>query len=90
MVGQLATSRAGRDKDTVYVIVAHEGDFVYLCDGRLKPPERPKKKRLKHIQPVNCTVGDKLLRKLQRGEKVYAEEIRYELKQYAEEQSTDC
>ncbi len=90
MVGQMATSRAGRDKDTLYVIVAHEGDFVYLCDGRLKPPERPKKKRLKHIQPINGTVGEALLRKLQGGEKVYAEEIRHELKLYAEGQSIDC
>ena len=82
MIGQLAISKAGHDKDALYVVVRQEGDFVYLCDGRLKTPEKPKKKRLKHVQPVNRRVDGGLLRKLQSGEKVYAEEINYALKQY--------
>ena len=73
MTGQLATSRAGHDRDTLYVIIAEEGDFVYLCDGRLKPPDKPKKKRRKHIQPIDSYVDEKLLYRLQKGEKVYAE-----------------
>ena len=80
MTGQLVTSKAGHDKGTLYVIVAQEGEFVYLCDGRLKTPEKPKKKRWKHIQPINATVDEALLKKLQNGEKVYAEEIKYALK----------
>ena len=64
------------------MVVGQEKDFVYLCDGRLKTPEKPKKKRLKHVQPINRTVDQALLKKLQNGEKVYAEEIKYALKQY--------
>ena len=56
---------------------------MYLCDGRLKTPDKPKKKRLKHVQPVNRTVDEVLLKKLQNGEKVYAEEVKYALKQYS-------
>ena len=82
MIGQLATSKAGHDKDRLYVIVAQTGENVYLCDGDLRPPDKPKKKRLKHIQPVNDLVNDKLLSKLLNGEKVYGEEIKYALKQY--------
>lgn len=82
MAGQLAASKAGHDKGTLYVIMRREGDFVYLCDGRLRSPDRPKKKRIIHIQPVNFLVEESLLRKLQNNEKVYAEEIRYALKQY--------
>lgn len=82
MIGQLAISKAGHDKDALYVVVGQEKDFVYLCDGRLKTPEKPKKKRLKHVQPINRTVDQALLKKLQNGEKVYAEEIKYALKQY--------
>lgn len=82
MIGQLAISKAGHDKDTVYVVVGQERDFVYLCDGRLKTPEKPKKKRLKHVQPINRTVDGDLLERLQSGEKVYPEEIKYALKQY--------
>lgn len=50
--GMLAWSRAGHDKDTLYVIVKTEGEYVYLSDGRLKPVENPKKKKNKHIQIV--------------------------------------
>ncbi len=82
MVGQLVTSKAGHDKGSVYVIVAEEGDFVFLSDGRLKLPDKPKKKRRKHIQPINDMAEKLLLQKLQKGEKVYAEEIRHTLKQY--------
>ena len=83
MIGQLATSKAGHDKGRLYVIVAQEGDFVYLCDGKSRKPDGPKKKRLKHIQPIRAWVEEDLLHKLQNGEKVYAEEIKYVLKQYA-------
>lgn len=81
-IGQLMTSKAGHDKDTLYVVMAQEGDFVYLSDGRLKPPDRPKKKRLKHVQPINRFVKGELLGRLREGEKVYPEEIRYALKNF--------
>ncbi len=83
MIGQLVTSKAGHDKDVLYVIVACEGDFVYLSDGKTKTPDAPKKKRRKHIQPINVFVNKELAEKLQNGKKVYAEEIRYALKQYS-------
>ena len=82
MIGQLVTSRAGHDKGGLYVVVAEEGDFVFLCDGHLKPPDKPKKKRKKHIQRINQRVEGELLQKLQNGEKVYAEEVLYALKKY--------
>ena len=50
--GMLAWSRAGHDKDTLYVIVKIEGEYVYLSDGRLKPVDHPKKKKIRHIQIV--------------------------------------
>lgn len=53
MVGQLAISRAGHDKDTLYLIVREEETCVYLADGVLKTYASPKKKNKKHIQPVH-------------------------------------
>ena len=50
-IGMLAVSRAGHDKDCLYVISAIDGEYVYLTDGRLKPLEHPKKKKTKHIHP---------------------------------------
>ena len=83
MIGQFVTSKAGHDKGTLYVVMAVEGDFVYLCDGKLKKPENPKRKRLKHIQPIGAFVEEELRNKLSSKSKVYAEEIKYALKQYS-------
>lgn len=48
--GMLAWSRAGHDSGQLYVIMAVEDEYVYLTDGRLKPLEKPKKKKKKHVQ----------------------------------------
>lgn len=52
MIGMLAVSKAGRDKDNTYVIVGQEGEYVYLVDGRVRTVDRPKKKNRKHIQVI--------------------------------------
>ena len=85
MTGQFAYSKAGHDKGALYVVVGCEGDFVYLCDGRLKLMASPKKKRLKHIQPINRLVAKELLERLATGQTVRDEEIKYAIKQYNEQ-----
>ncbi len=47
--GMLVESRAGHDKGNLYIITGMDGQYVYLCDGRLRPTDRPKKKKAKHI-----------------------------------------
>ena len=61
MIGELATSKAGHDKDRLYMIVGEEGECVYLCDGRLRGVEHPKKKKKKHIQIIHSSVQDTLI-----------------------------
>ena len=82
MIGQFVTSKAGHDKGALYVVTAEDGDFVYLCDGRLKRLEAPKKKRRRHIQPVNAGVDEELRERLASGGQVRDEEIKYAIKQY--------
>ena len=53
MVGWLAVSRAGHDKDAFYLIIKEEGNSVYLADGVYKTCAAPKKKNKKHIQPIH-------------------------------------
>ena len=84
MIGKFATSKAGHDKMQLYVITGMEGDFVYLCDGRLKLIEKPKKKRIKHIQIINTTVEESLYNRLLNKETVRNEEIKYAIKKYLE------
>lgn len=61
MIGKLATSKAGHDKDRLYMIVGEEGECVYLCDGRLRGVEHPKKKKKKHIQIIHSSAQDTLI-----------------------------
>lgn len=84
MTGQFVTSRAGHDKGTLYVVVAEENDFVYLSDGRSKHPDKPKKKRRKHIQPINAEVEKLLKTKLLARDVVRPEEIRYAIRLFEE------
>ena len=44
MVGKLAVSLAGHDKDTLYLIVKEEGNSIYLADGIYKKYASPKKR----------------------------------------------
>lgn len=81
-IGQFVTSKAGHDKGTLYVVSNLDEEFVYLCDGRLKLLAAPKKKRMKHVQPINEAVDVELQRRLIDSEKVYDEEIKYAIKQY--------
>lgn len=61
MIGELATSKAGHDKDRLYMIVGEEGECVSLCDGRLRGVEHPKKKKKKHIQIIHSSAQDTLI-----------------------------
>lgn len=50
--GMLAKSKAGHDKDHVYVIFDVDETYVYLIDGVIRTISRPKKKKKKHIQLI--------------------------------------
>ncbi len=49
MIGQIVCSKKGRDKGYFLVVVAEEKNAVYVCDGKERPLERPKKKNVKHL-----------------------------------------
>ncbi len=50
--GMLAKSKAGHDKDRVYVIYEIDETSVYLVDGRIRKLVNPKRKKIKHIQLI--------------------------------------
>ena len=54
-IGQIVISKAGHDKDTWYIVLKQEGEYVYVTDGNLKLLDKPKKKKLKHLQITNYT-----------------------------------
>lgn len=48
----LAVSRAGHDKDTLYVVLAKDGPYLWLADGKRRTLAAPKKKKLMHVQLI--------------------------------------
>ncbi len=54
--GSLVKACAGRDKDSLFVAVGISGGFVFICDGKSRPLERPKRKNPKHISPVHDVI----------------------------------
>ena len=48
----LAVSRAGHDKDTLYVVLAEENEYFWLADGKRRGLESPKKKKKIHVQLI--------------------------------------
>ena len=56
MLGRIVCSKAGRDKDYFMVIVKTEDEYVYVCDGKERPLERPKCKNKKHLQFTNTVL----------------------------------
>ncbi len=51
MTGMLVRSSAGHDRDRLYLVVREEGDMLWLADGTIRPLQKPKKKRRKHVRP---------------------------------------
>ena len=50
MVGNIVESRMGHDRGRLYVIIALEGNFALVADGKRRKTESPKRKRLKHLK----------------------------------------
>ena len=54
--GQIVFSKKGRDKGRAMVVYQIEDEYAYLVDGSLRLLQKPKKKKIKHIQPTNTVV----------------------------------
>lgn len=80
-VGCFAVSKAGHDCNEIYVIIKGEREYVYLADGKLRTIEKPKKKKLKHIQIINL-VDQEIQAKLSQDKLLINEDIKRAIKLY--------
>ncbi|MBQ1992623.1 MAG: KOW domain-containing RNA-binding protein [Clostridia bacterium] len=53
--GQIVKSTAGRDKNTFFVVTEVVGTYAVICDGKHRPLEKPKMKKLKHLSETAFT-----------------------------------
>lgn len=70
----LVKSKAGRDKDELYIIISVQGEYVYLSDGGKHPLSKQKRKNKKHLQLID-EHDETLRRKLTEGAAVKDDEI---------------
>ena len=63
-IGEFAKSKAGHDKEEIFIIINKEEEYVYLVDGKSRILDKPKKKKIKHIKVIN-QIDEELQRKLE-------------------------
>lgn len=80
LIGRFAFSRAGHDKNTLYVIISQDAQFVYLCDGKYHTLEKPKKKSIKHVTVCEEGVLPDLRERIINKDKIFDHEIKYAIK----------
>lgn len=48
--GMVVKSSAGRDKNNFFVVTSFDGKYARICDGKIRPLERTKRKKFKHLK----------------------------------------
>ena len=57
--GRIVCSNAGHDKGDFQIIMNFDEKYVILCDGKHRPMERMKRKKIIHVRPTNTVVDEK-------------------------------
>ena len=83
-VGQVVFSKCGRDKGNAFVVIETRHEYLYLVDGKLRTLDKPKKKKIKHVQPVNHVINLAEMESSIGGRALQDADIRKELKAFAE------
>jgi len=77
-------SDAGRDKGKLFVVLAVEGEYLLLADGKGRKVEDPKRKKRRHVLFV-AAEETRVSEKIKNNEKITNSEIRRTLAAYREE-----
>jgi len=73
-------STAGRDKGRLFFVMATEGEFLLLADGRVRKVEAPKRKKRRHAERVPVALT-RAAEKIRSGERITNSELRRTLAQ---------
>lgn len=75
-IGRLVYSKSGRDANRAFIIIGTiDENYVYICDGDLRTVEKPKKKKIKHLNITNIYI-DEIKNKLEKKDRVSNREIK--------------
>ena len=79
----IVRSEAGRDKGKLFVVLAVEGEFLLLADGKSRKVESPKRKKRRHVLFVEAE-SNRLSEKIKGQEKITNSELRRTLAGFRE------
>ncbi len=87
-IGQIVYSKSGHDKGEAMLILSVEGRYLYLVNGKTRRLEKPKCKKMIHVQPTHY-VDTAIAEKLRRNEAIQDAEIRKAIKMF-QVKAVDC
>ena len=56
--GQVVKSLAGRDKGYLLTVIDADETHIFVCDGKERPLNNPKRKNPRHIESVGMCISD--------------------------------
>ena len=78
----IVLSLCGRDKGKIFFVLGMADMYAFICDGRSRRIDRPKRKKLKHLRfetKSDCRAAEKI----RNGGRVTNSEVRRALADYA-------
>ena len=84
----IVKATAGRDRGKLFFVLAVEGEYLLLADGKTRRLERPKRKKRKHVvfqARYDCRTAEKI----RDGEKLNNSELRKTLAQFGGDGNPD-
>lgn len=89
VIGRFVWSKAGRDKDRLFIIIGVADDaHVWIADGDLRPVSKPKKKKLKHLR-ITQKAADDISEAILNRKRLMDADLRKAIQRYFEEQGAD-
>lgn len=77
--GNVVVSRAGHDRQQLFVVLGAEGEYAFIADGKSRTLEKPKKKKRMHLNACP-TKQDVEMKALVQGEQITNAALRRHLK----------
>lgn len=74
----IVVSLAGRDEGRLFFVLATDGVYAMIADGKVRKLENPKRKKLKHLR-LAARTDSKVATKLRQGDIVLNSELRRDL-----------
>ena len=56
-IGRVVRSKAGHDLNDIFAVVGTDEKNVFICDGKERKVEKPKRKNPKHIEVTSYMVS---------------------------------